>query len=308
MDLLDRLLLHDAWTTNQLLQIASTLSHKQLDREFEIGHATLRRTFEHIVHNVEVWSQLLRGTYEAAASATTESRPSIDSLVLRHATAARRLAIVAKEVAMRDGWDEVWIDAIDDKEKTFGAAIAHVITHSAHHRAQVLNMLRHTGVDSLPEGDVFSWDNQYTPPSFVADDFSVPQVLETETFRLRMLSEHDCQRDYEAVMESGARLRAWTPNHWPRPDFTLAENRRDLVRHEYEFHMRIAFAYTVVMLDESSVIGCVYINPSETHDALVEFWMRDSHVDQSTELEVAVRRWVAESWPFENIKYNRPQP
>ena len=80
------------------------------------------------------------------------------------------------------------------------------------------------------------------------------------------------------------------------------------MRHEYEFHMRIAFAYTVVMLDESSVIGCVYINPSETHDALVEFWMRDSHVDQSTELEVAVRRWVAESWPFENIKYNRPQP
>ena len=43
--------------------------------------------------------------------------------------------------------------------KPFGAAIAHVITHSMHHRAQVLNMMRHLGMKDLPEGDVFSWEN-----------------------------------------------------------------------------------------------------------------------------------------------------
>lgn len=303
MDLLDRLLLHDAWTTNELLKFAASLSDEQLDREFEIGHATLRRTLRHIVHNVDVWSQLMRGLYEEE---TSEESPSIESLTQRHTTAARRLAIVCKEVASRNRWNKVWIDAIDGKQKNYGAAISHVITHSAHHRAQVLNMLRKTGIDPLPEGDVFSWEQQYIPPNFVAEDFVVPEKLETETFRVRMLSEHDYEKDYEAVMESGERLRAWTPNNWPRPDFTLADNRRDLVRHEYEFHMRIAFAYTVVTPDESSVIGCVYVNPSDTHDAVVEFWMRDSYIDQTSRLVAALRQWATDSWPFADVEFNGP--
>jgi len=29
-----------------------------------------------------------------------------------------------------------------------------------HHRAQLLYLLRLSGVDSLPEGDVFSWENR----------------------------------------------------------------------------------------------------------------------------------------------------
>jgi uncharacterized damage-inducible protein DinB len=41
----------------------------------------------------------------------------------------------------------------------FGASIAHIITHSMHHRAQILNMLRKLGVSKIPEGDVFSWEN-----------------------------------------------------------------------------------------------------------------------------------------------------
>ena len=39
-------------------------------------------------------------------------------------------------------------------EKTYGGAIAHVITHSMHHRAHLLYMLRQPGLTALPEGDV----------------------------------------------------------------------------------------------------------------------------------------------------------
>jgi uncharacterized damage-inducible protein DinB len=38
--------------------------------------------------------------------------------------------------------------------------IAHVITHSMHHRAQLIFMLRELGVEDLPEGDVLSWESQ----------------------------------------------------------------------------------------------------------------------------------------------------
>jgi hypothetical protein len=36
-------------------------------------------------------------------------------------------------------------------------AIVHVITHSMHHRARLLYMLRRLGPANLPEGDVLSW-------------------------------------------------------------------------------------------------------------------------------------------------------
>ncbi len=55
------------------------------------------------------------------------------------------------------------MDPIDGVEKTFfggGGGITHILTHSMHHRAQVLYMLRRVGVVDLPEGDVLSWESQ----------------------------------------------------------------------------------------------------------------------------------------------------
>ena len=44
MDLLDRLLGHDTWTTRELLARCAALTDEQLDTEFDIGHGTIRRT------------------------------------------------------------------------------------------------------------------------------------------------------------------------------------------------------------------------------------------------------------------------
>ena len=57
MDLLDRLLGHDFWTTRKLLLLAERLTDEQLDQEFDIGPRTVRGTLRHIVRNVEVWSR-----------------------------------------------------------------------------------------------------------------------------------------------------------------------------------------------------------------------------------------------------------
>jgi uncharacterized damage-inducible protein DinB len=51
---------------------------------------------------------------------------------------AADLEQVAHAVRTRDGWDDRWLDVLDNppKEKTYGGALAHAITHSMHHRAQ----------------------------------------------------------------------------------------------------------------------------------------------------------------------------
>lgn len=161
MDLLDRLLKHDAWTTGQLLTICRDLSDEQLDREFEGSDRSVRKILTHIIRNVEVWSDLMAGEPPRASGGTT-----IAELIARCERAARDLARVSRGVADRDAWDERWLDTLDDPptEKTYGGSIAHVLTHSMHHRAQVLDLLRRLGVQPLPEGDVLSWESQVAEP------------------------------------------------------------------------------------------------------------------------------------------------
>jgi uncharacterized damage-inducible protein DinB len=157
MDLLDRLVGHDAWTTEKLLLLCQGLTDEQLDREFDIAHRTVRATFEHIIGNVEAWSDLMAGR-----PIRVDQGRSISELIHRLHSAANDLAEVSKAVANRDGWDENWTDPSENPpvERTYGGSIAHVITHSMHHRAQLLYMLRRLGVEGLPEGDVLSWEHQ----------------------------------------------------------------------------------------------------------------------------------------------------
>jgi uncharacterized damage-inducible protein DinB len=158
MTLLDRLLGHDVWTTGHLLIRAAQLTDEQLDRRFDIGHGSVRATFEHIIFNMEVWSNLMAGREPLPA----DRQQSVPAFTQRLDRAASILSQVARDVAARDGWDETWLDVLDDPpaRKTYGGAIAHVVTHSMHHRAQLLWMLRQLGLQALPEGDVLSWEQQ----------------------------------------------------------------------------------------------------------------------------------------------------
>jgi hypothetical protein len=142
--------------------------------------------------------------------------------------------------------------------------------------------------------------------SFVPETFDVPPLLETNGFRLRMLSVGDVDKDYEAVIESRDLLHSMGSS-WPREGFTIEENLADLERHQQEFVDRKAFAYTVVSLDEDRVLGCVYINPTENEDAdaQVFMWVRQSEYDKGLDavLFKAVRDWMDSSWPFEVVIY-----
>jgi hypothetical protein len=135
----------------------------------------------------------------------------------------------------------------------------------------------------------------------VPEDFEPPRVLETERFRLRMLSVRDVVPDFEAIH---ARV---DPDGTERgaPGLTLEQNLVDLGWHEKEFQLRRSFAYTVVAPDESRVLGCVYLYPSEDADVEVRLWVRREAwaAGLDPELEHTVRAWVDERWPFATAVY-----
>lgn len=157
MDLLDRLCGHDSWTTRQLLELAGALDERHLDQEFEIAHRTVRRTFEHIIWNVECWTDQMKGGEVRSRPA---SNASLALLKQRQAAAAAEFFQVAREIADRGRLDETFLDALDDppQEKSLGGVIVHIATHGMHHRAQLLYMMRRLGVEGLPEGDALSWE------------------------------------------------------------------------------------------------------------------------------------------------------
>ena len=142
----------------------------------------------------------------------------------------------------------------------------------------------------------------------VPDGFDVPLRLETERLRLRPLLASDAVKDYDAVMTSAERLQtAFRPGGtWP-DGLTLEQNLKELAWHEIEFQKGRSFAYTVVSLDESQVLGCLYLHPTGRggHDVEVSMWVRTSEAETGLDAHLydTVRRWIAEAWPFENPAY-----
>ncbi len=146
---------------------------------------------------------------------------------------------------------------------------------------------------------------QTTP--FVPIEFPVPETLETGEFRLRMLTVNDVVKDFDAVMSSIDHCKTiWPGSKWPT-GLTLEQNLIDLGWHQKEFQIRQSFAYTVVDMAETRVLGCVYIDPSHRkgYDAVVSLWARQSELASGLEdrLFATVRDWIAEKWPFNNVAF-----
>ena len=133
-----------------------------------------------------------------------------------------------------------------------------------------------------------------------------PPGLDTPRAHLEPLDPKHAELDYAALMSSRPHLRStlhW--GDWPRDDFKLEQNRRDLERHAREFASREAFAYTVLAPDRARCLGCVYIDPSrDGASARLEFWVIEP--DLATDLDEHLLRellaWIGRDWPFERVE------
>ena len=141
---------------------------------------------------------------------------------------------------------------------------------------------------------------------FVPPQFQVPPTLETEEFRLRMLTVNDAVKDYDAVMSSVAHCKTIWGGKWPE-GLTLEQNLIDLGWHQKEFQTRRSFAYTVVHPNESNVLGCAYILPTRKHgyDAEVYLWARQSELAGGLEarLYAAISEWIKSDWLFSLVAF-----
>lgn len=157
LDLLDRLLEHDAWTTRRVLEFAKTLTDEQLDQDFDIGHRTVRETVQHMIGNVEVWTDLMAAR---PVRRMPTARQSIVELRRRLEAALSDFAQVAREFRDAQRLSDMYVDVLDQppQQKSYAGTILHVITHDHMHRAEILHMLQRLGVQGLIEGDVLSWE------------------------------------------------------------------------------------------------------------------------------------------------------
>lgn len=85
-------------------------------------------------------------------------------LARRLSRASGDLAELARRVQDEGRLDDRWLDVLDEPPcwKTYGGALTHVVTHSMHHRAQLIHMLHRLSVQDVLEGDALSWEQQVT--------------------------------------------------------------------------------------------------------------------------------------------------
>lgn len=151
----------------------------------------------------------------------------------------------------------------------------------------------------------------------------VPEGFGTEEFVLRPITVDDAEKDYAAVMETREPLRLWRQSTWPEDDFTVEENREDLLSMVERRAARRAFDYTVVDPEGASCLGCVYVFPPGAKflaestviplsgrrwadvDAAVLFWVRLSAMASGMDARLlsALREWFAGDWGFERTVY-----
>jgi hypothetical protein len=162
MTLLDRLLGHDAWTTRQMLLLCRDLSNAQLDATFDMSHGTVRKTFLHILRNMEAWTDVMSGRPIRPKQDDEPDQRSVPGMIKRPRRGGPRLRAGgeggrgperlgrdldrpdrprrAREDLRRD--DRPPADALDAPPR------------------QLIFMLRKLGVPEIPEGDLLLWELQ----------------------------------------------------------------------------------------------------------------------------------------------------
>ena len=161
-DILNRLLGHNAWTTQQLLERARELPPGQYVQRFDIGPGSVHDTLLHIIDVMFGWADRIADRPRRLSLAAEGERQvrSVDELLDLLDAAANELEKTARMIVDEGRMDEMMSVTYEGRywEFTRGTALAHVLTHGMHHRAQVFNMMRQLGVQVDIDGDVIEWE------------------------------------------------------------------------------------------------------------------------------------------------------
>ena len=163
--LIQRLHQHQAWVTENLLNAASRLSEEQLRQSFPIGQGSVWMSLLHLYAAEFVWLEALQGHEDPVVRGDLRGRIPGNQLGEGGVASLDELRREWDELARR--WDryvaELSPDALDQTVykivSSTGQRLAtqradvllHVCTHAHYTAAQIVNMLRHLGVEKLPD-------------------------------------------------------------------------------------------------------------------------------------------------------------
>ena len=154
-------------------------------------------------------------------------------------------------------------------------------------------------------------------------DVRVPPRHRSADFLLRPITLDDVERDFDAVVSSRDDLHLWEQSGWPSDDFTVDDNRGDVVEMVERHAAGGAFTYTVTDPEDGECLGCVYVFPHDAGflaraertplgplawdelDAVVYFWVRTSLRPEGLDarlLDVLVE-WFREEWNLTSTAY-----
>lgn len=139
-----RMFVYDDWANANVLSFAADLDGAALDREFEMGLGSIRKTLLHLRDAEKWWIQ----NWTVGPNPFPKSPPetSIASLSAEWKEQACTRDAFIKSVDADEASRVVEILAGGPPTRfRVGESVAHLAIHATHHRAQLINMLRHVG-------------------------------------------------------------------------------------------------------------------------------------------------------------------
>jgi uncharacterized damage-inducible protein DinB len=165
VELLQRLHQHRAWVNGNLLTAAATLSDEQLRSEFQIGQGSIWKSLLHLYAAEYVWLEALLGNEQFLVPGDLPGKLPGNQQGEGGVTDLADLRLKWSELEKRWTGYLASLSSAALEEVVYRKSISlgnrlgtrrsdillHVCTHAHYTAAQVVNMLRHVGMERLPE-------------------------------------------------------------------------------------------------------------------------------------------------------------
>lgn len=132
---------YNRWANQRLLKAAGELSGEELNRDLRGSFASIKGTLRHLLWGERRWLRFWReGSFGPDLSPT--DFPDLTSIVASWKSHEEEKAAFARELT-----DEKLRAPcpVDENSYVLGELIQNILTHSTHHRGQVVHMLRQLG-------------------------------------------------------------------------------------------------------------------------------------------------------------------
>jgi len=162
-----RLHQHRSWVNQNLLVVASTLTGEQLYRHFPIGQGSIWKSLVHLYAGEFVWLEALFGNDDPVVTGDLPRQipgnqlgqggiATLDELKHQWTELEQRWQSYLANLSPASLAEPVykWSTASAQSRRYATSrtdVLLHVCTHAQYTTAQIVNMLRHSGVDKLPD-------------------------------------------------------------------------------------------------------------------------------------------------------------